>query len=297
MGTIELDHRTVETSSVDKILFPDDGITKGALIDYYLRIADTMVPHLKDRPLTLRRFPNGIGQEGFYQQEMPDYFPDWIERVEVEKKDGKIVHALCNDAATLVYLANQNTITPHVWLSRIDKLNEPDQIVFDLDPPRGNFNQVRKAARYVREILEDRGMTAFVMTTGSSGLHVRAPIRRGHAFDLVRSYARGLAAELAERYPDELTTEQRKNKRRGRIYLDIMRNAYGQTAVPPYAVRARAGASIATPVDWEELSEVNPDSYHVRNIFRRIGQKEDPWKDMMEKAREISMEEGARKGS
>jgi len=287
MGTITLDHRTVETSSLDKMLFPSDGITKGELIDYYRRIADTMVPHLEGRPLTMRRFPDGINGGGFYQQEMPDYFPEWIERVEVEKKGGKIVHALCNDAATLVYLANQNTITPHVWLSRTDRLHEPDQIVFDLDPPGGDFGAVRKAAQYVRENLEERGLTAFVMTTGSSGVHVRAPIRRKHPFDAVRQYARAIAAELAAQYPEELTVEQRKNKRRGRIYLDVMRIAYAQTAVPPYAVRARAGAPVATPIEWHELHSVEPDSYRIRNIFRRMGQKEDPWKRMAEAAADI----------
>lgn len=291
MGTMELNHHQVETSSLDKILFPEDGITKGDLIDYYRRIGDTMVRHLADRPITMRRYPNGIGEDGFFQQEMPDYFPDWIERIEVDKKDGRIVHALCNDVATLVYLANQNTITPHVWLSRIDRLHEPDQIIFDLDPPGGDFSSVRRAARYVKEILVDRGLTPFVMTTGSKGVHVRAPIQRDHSFDDVRAYARALASELAERHPEEVTVEQRKNKRKGRVYLDVMRIAYGQTAVPPYAVRARAGAPIATPIEWSELGRVDPDAYHVRNIFRRMGRKEDPWKDMAEHAARIKIEQ------
>lgn len=294
MGTIEMDRQTVETSSLDKVLFPKEDITKGELVDYYRRIAETMVPYLKGRPLTMRRFPNGIGEDGFYQQQMPDYFPEWIDRVEVDKKDGKIVHVLCNDGATLVYLANQNTITPHVWLSRVDRLREPDQIVVDLDPPGRDFAMVRTAARYVREMLEERGLTAFVMTTGSSGVHVRAPIQRGHSFDEVRRYARAIASELADRYPEELTIEQRKNKRNGRIYLDVMRVAYGQTAVPPYAVRAREGAPIATPLHWSELGSVDPDTYHLRNIFRRMGQKADPWRGMFDQAAPIGIRDGDR---
>lgn len=290
MSEVQIDSRTIETSSLDKVLFPNDGITKGELITYYRRIAETMVPYLRDRPLTMRRFPNGIEEDGFYQQGMPDYFPDWIGRIEVEKKGGTIVHALCNDAATLVYLANQNTVTPHVWLSRTDRLHEPDQIVFDLDPPGADFNLVRTAARYVKEIFEERGLSAYVMTTGSKGVHVRAPIERGHTFDAVRAYARTLAAELAERHAEKVTTEQRKNKRGGRVYLDVMRVAYGQTAVPPYAVRARAGAPIAAPIEWDELGRVKPDTYTVRNIFRRMGQKADPWKDMFDHASALSME-------
>lgn len=280
MSTLQLDGISVQVSSEEKVLFPDDGITKGELVEYYRRIAALMVPHVRDRPLSMRRYPDGIGREGFFQQEAPEYFPEWIDRIEVEKKGGRIVHALCNHPATLVYLANQNTITPHVWLSRVDRLYEPDQIIFDLDPPDDDFTGVRFAARAVRKLFEEVGLTAFVMTTGSSGLHVRAPIERGYQFDDVRAYARALAEELAHGYPDRLTTEQRKKKREGRIYLDVMRIAYGQTAVPPYAVRARAGAPIATPIDWDELGRVGPRTFTIRNIFRRLGQKPDPWSKM-----------------
>lgn len=282
MGTYQWGKITVETSSEDKVLFPETGITKGEMIEYYRRIADSMVPHLKGRPISMRRYPDGIGESGFYQQEAPDYFPDWIDRIEVEKKGGTIVHAICNKGADLVYIANQNTVTPHVWLSRADKIRQPDQIVFDLDPPGDDFAKVRDAARAVKEIFEEHDLIAFLMTTGSSGVHVRAPIRRGHSFDEVRGFARGLADELANRYPDDLTTEQRKEKRTGRIYLDVMRIAYAQTAVPPYAVRARPEAPIATPIEWDELSDVGPRTYTIRNIFRRMGQKEDPWKNMFD---------------
>ena len=289
MGTIHFGQIEVKTSSLDKVLFPESGITKGDLIEYYRRIADTMVPHVRERPLSMRRFPNGIGEAGFFQQEAPDYFPKWIDKITVDKEGGKIVHALCNNAATLVYLANQNTITPHVWLSRVDELRKPDQIIFDLDPAGDDFNSVRKAARYVKEILEEHGLASFVMTTGSSGVHVRAPIRRGHDFEEVRGFARRLADDLAGRYPKELTTEQRKKNRHGRIYLDIMRNAYAQNAVPPYAVRAREGAPVATPIDWDELGTVTAQKYTIRNIFRRMSRKEDPWSTMHENASSLNL--------
>lgn len=281
MGKLQLGPHTVETSSLDKVLFPKEGITKGEIVDYYRRIADRMVPHLEGRPLSMRRYPNGIGEQGFFQQEAPDYFPGWIDKVTVEKEGGQIVHAICNNAATLVYLANQNVITPHVWLTRTDKLRMPDQLIFDLDPPGDDFAKVRQAARWVKEIFEQHGLVAFVMTTGSSGVHVRAPIKREYDFDEVRAFARRLADALARQHPNELTTEQRKKNRQGRIYLDVTRIAYAQTVVPPYAVRGRPGAPIATPIEWDELGSATARKYTVRNIFRRLGQKkEDPWSGM-----------------
>lgn len=280
MSRLEIGSHAVETSSLDKVLFPRHGITKGELIGYYRRISGTMVPHLRDRPLSMRRYPKGIGERGFYHQEAPDYFPEWISRVTVEKEGGEIVHAVCNNAASLVYLANQNTITPHVWLSRVAHVRKPDQMVFDLDPSGDDVEALRRAARYVREILEQHNLMPFLMTTGSKGVHVRAPIRPEYDFDTVRRFARKLTELLAETYREELTTEQRKEKRQGRIYLDIMRNAYAQTAVAPYAVRALDGAPVATPIEWNELGAFTPGRYTIRNIFRRMGQKEDPWKDM-----------------
>lgn len=279
MGTIQLGPHTVETSSEDKVLFPDAGLTKGDLIDYYRRVADRMLPYLEGRPATMKRYPDGIDADGFYQQKASDYFPDFVERVEVPKEDGgTVTHAVIGNAAALVYLANQNTITPHVWLSRVDALRQPDRVLFDLDPPEGDdFGPVRDAARHLRARLEDVGLTAFVMTTGSKGVHVVAPIRRGPDFDDTRAFARELADALARDVPDAFTTEQRKDKRRGRVFLDTLRNAYGQTAVPPYAVRARPGAPVATPVDWDELSDVTPRRYTIENLFRRLGQKDDPW--------------------
>ena len=284
MGKLKLGAYTVETSSLDKILFPGDEITKGEVIEYYRRIADAILPHVQGRPLSMQRYPNGIQKGGFYQQEAPDYFPEWIDRMTVEKEGGEIVHVICNSAATLVYLANQNVITPHVWLSRKEHVRKPDQIIFDLDPSGDDVAAVQKAARQVREILDEHGLCAYVMTTGSSGMHVRAPIHPEHDFDVARQFARRLAESLAERYSGEVTTEQRKNKRGGRIYLDVMRNAYAQTAVTPYAVRAIEGAPIATPLDWDELRDADPRRYTIRNIFRRMGQKEDPWANMYRSA-------------
>lgn len=281
---MKIGSHTIELSHLDKVLFPDDGITKGDLIDYYQRIADIMLPHLANHPLSLQRFPNGIQVEGFYQKEIPDYFPTWIRGVSVEVKEDQTRQAqvVCENVETLVYLANQACITLHPWLSRVDKLNYPDKLIFDLDPPRGDFETVRFAAGRLRELLQERGLVPFVMTTGSKGLHVVVPLDRSADFDEVRAFVRELADELARREPKRLTTETRKDQRHGRVFLDYLRNAYGQTGVAPYTVRAKPGAPVATPLDWAELADpqLHSQSYTMRNIFHRLGHKADPWQDI-----------------
>lgn len=289
MPTLHIGSHTVETSNEDKLFFPEAGLTKGDLIDYYRRIAPVMLPHVEGRPLTLHRFPDGIEGDGFYQQTAPDYFPSWIDRATLSKEDGTVAHPVCTTAAALVYLANQAAITLHAWLSRMEAPRQPDQLVVDLDPSGNDFDAVRTTAQHVRTALEAHDLVAFVMTTGSSGVHVRAPLQRGPDFDTVRRVARRLAEQIAEAHPEQCTTEQRIAKRNGRVYLDTARNAYGQTAVAPYSVRARPGAPIATPIDWEELDrpELTLQRYTLRTIFRRLGQKDDPWAAMHQQARAL----------
>lgn len=277
----------VELSNTDKVFFPDAGITKGELIEYYRQVAETMLPYLRGRPVTMRRFPDGVEGEGFYQKDAPDYFPDWIERVRVEKEDGTVDHVVCGKAADLVYLANQACITPHVWLSRVDRLDNPDLMIFDLDPPDGGFADVRFAARATRELLEELGLSPFAQTTGSRGVHVVIPLDRSSDFDTVRSFAQGVAEVLAGRAPDRLTTERYKEKRGNRVFLDTARNAYAQTFVAPYSVRPKPGAPVATPIDWDELGRVGPQTYNIRNVFRRLGQVDDPWSGIRRHARSL----------
>jgi bifunctional non-homologous end joining protein LigD len=250
-----------------------------------------MLPHVRNRPVSMQRFPGGIEQRGFFHKDVPDYFPAWVRRVQVPKSNGTVTHALVCDPETLVYLANQNTITPHVWLSRADKVWQPDRMVIDLDPPEGSdFNAVRRAARRTGELLTELGFTPFAQVTGSKGIHVWTPLRRRARHDEVRAFAGDIARVLAARHPDELTSEWRKEKRDGRILVDVARNTYAQTAVPPYAVRPRAGAPVATPLDWEELSDskLRPDRWNVRNVLRRLSAKGDPWADIASYARGIS---------
>jgi bifunctional non-homologous end joining protein LigD len=277
----------VKVSKPDKVLFPEDGITKGDLAGYYERVAGSMLRHIKGRPISMQRFPDGIGKKGFFHKDVPKHFPDWIKRVQVRKQNGTVTHALTCNADTLVYLADQGCITPHVWLSRADELERPDRMVFDLDPSNGSFTEVRGAARSLGELLDELGLAPFAMTTGSRGLHVWVPLRREAGFDEVRRFARDLARVMVSRAPDQLTLEARKQKRGERILIDIMRNAYAQTAVPPYAVRPRAGAPVATPLRWRELSDssLRPDKFTLRNVERRLSRSGDPWKEIARHAK------------
>jgi bifunctional non-homologous end joining protein LigD len=282
---------SVEISHPDKLLFPDDGVTKADVASYYDSVSEWMLPHIRNRPISMMRFPDGIAGHGFFHKNVPDYFPDWVRRVKVEKRGGSLVHAVVCDADTLVYLVNQNTITPHVWLSRADRLRQPDRIVFDLDPaPDAEFAAVRRAARQTGELLRELGLEPFAQVTGSKGIHVWTPLRRRATFEDVRPFARSVAELLATRHPDDLTLEFRKSERGGRILIDVMRNAYAQTTVPPYAVRPRPGAPVATPIAWEELSDskLRPDRWTVKNVLRRLAAKDDPWADIGSYARGLS---------
>ncbi len=281
--TIEITHR-------DKVFYPDDGITKGDIVDYYVRIADTMLPYMKDRPVIMHRFIEGITGEAFYQREAGGYFPEWIKRAPMPKEGGVTNYIVCNNAASLVYIAGQDCITPHLWLSRRDKPDNPDTLIFDLDPSGGDFEAARQAAFLLRELLDSLGLAVYLKTTGSRGLHVVVPLDRSRDFDFVRTFAQDTGRLVASRRPDNLTVEQRIEKRRGRVYIDSMRNNYGQTAVAPYAVRARPGAPVATPLGWEELEDkkITSTSWDIKTIFKRLETSGDPWKDIYRHARSIT---------
>lgn len=279
---LDIGGHELELSNLDKVLFPDDRITKGEVIDYYQRIAEVALPYYRDRPITLQRFPDGIDQDGFFQKDLPDYFPEWIDRVELPKEGGRITYMVAADAASLAYIANQGCITPHLALARRDRPQEPDRLIFDLDPSDDDFEKVRQAALWTRDGLEALGLPTFVMTTGSRGLHVVVPLDRSCGFDTVRDFAHAFAERLAAQHPDQLTVAQRKDQRGGRVFLDYLRNAYGQTAVAPYALRAKAGAPVATPITWKEAADnrLGPRRYTLANIFRRLAQTEDSWAEI-----------------
>jgi bifunctional non-homologous end joining protein LigD len=283
-ATVTVGGISVALSSTDKIFYPGDKITKGDVIEYYRAVADRMLPYLRDRPVTMARYPDGITGHRIFQKNVPDYFPDWVTRAEVRKQDGTLRHVIADKPATLVYLANQACIELHVFLSRIDHPDQPDQLVFDLDPPdAGGFDAARRGALWLKSLLTDElGVTPFVKTTGGKGLHVHVPLSRQEGFDEVRGFASAAAAVLAARHPDAMTTEQRKDKRGDRVYLDMMRNAYAQTVIAAYAVRARPGAGVATPLHWDEVTDpaLQPGAFTLRTIPGRLDGTDDPWAGM-----------------
>jgi bifunctional non-homologous end joining protein LigD len=286
---------TVPLSHTDKVLFPGDGITKGDLIGYYEAVAGPMLPLLRDRPVSMARFPDGIDGERILQKNAPGYFPDWVRRAEVPKQGGTVSHVICDSPATLAYLANQACIELHVFLSKLDKLDNPDQLIFDVDPPDDrDFSRVRECAFLLRGLLADElGLTTFVKTTGGRGVHVQVPLDRSGDFAAARGFAREAAGLLAARHPGLMTTQQRKNGRGDRIYLDIMRNAYAQTAVAPYSVRARPGALVATPLSWQELDDrkLSPGRFTIATVPGRLSAmrgNDGPWADLARRRYSVS---------
>jgi bifunctional non-homologous end joining protein LigD len=288
--------RSVRITHPDKVLFGDDGITKADLAGYYAAVAPAMAPLVRDRPINLWRWNAGIDGPRIVQQEIPRGAPEWVRRVVVPKRGGgEVCHAVGGDPATLLWLANQNCITPHVWSSRADRPDRPDRIVFDLDPPDLEaFEQVRAAAVALGDVLRGFGLEPFAMTTGSKGLHVVAPLRRTLGADVVRERAREIGEALAERHPDTLTTSWRKEGRGRRVLVDTARNTYAQTVVAPYAVRAIPGAPVATPVAWHELDDANlhPRRWTLHTIPARLRERGDPWADIARHARALPRAKG-----
>jgi bifunctional non-homologous end joining protein LigD len=241
---------------------------------------------MRGRPLAMERYPDGIGQPSFFHKAVPSYYPDWIKTVTVKKAAGTVTHVVCDDKATLVFLANQACITPHIWLSRIDKLHHPDQMVFDLDPSGDDFGLVKSTAQDLSALLDELGLPAYVKTTGSKGLHVVVPLKREEDFDSVRAFAKRLAAIVVDDDPEHRTLEQRTNRRRGRVFLDTNRNAYAQTIAPAYAVRARPHAPVSVPLAWNELNnnDLRPDGVTIRTVFERLEKFRDPWHEYRQAA-------------
>jgi bifunctional non-homologous end joining protein LigD len=278
----------VEISKPDKLMFPADGISKLDLASYYDAVADVMLPHLRGRPVNMQRFPDGVGAMAFYEKKVPSHFPEWVHTVEVRAEDGPQRQVVVDDRRSLVYLAQQACITPHTWLCTTSHIDRPDQLVFDLDPSDDSLPKVRRATRMTGELLDELGLTSFLKTTGSRGYHVLVPLRPALGFDQVRDFARRCAEVLVARAPDLLTLEQRKPKRGARVYVDIGRNAHGQTAVPAYAVRARPGAPVSTPITWDELSRVAPDRFTITSVRRRLARRDCPWADLRRHAQGLA---------
>ena len=270
----------VELTHPDKLLFGADGITKADLAAYYETVAPALLGHVRDRPLSLQVFPRGIGAPGHFLKNVPGYFPEWVRRVELPKRDGTVTHVLAGDADTLRMLTQHNAVTLHVPTARIDRLDRPDRLIVDLDPSGepDDWEAVVAGARRLRELVADAGLAPFAMTTGSRGVHVVAPLRRELEYGAVLDMGRALAAALVEDAPDRFTTKFLKDDREGRVFVDVLRNRPAQTAVAPYSVRARPGAPVATPIAWEELGALpGSQAFTLRTIPERLARHGDPW--------------------
>jgi bifunctional non-homologous end joining protein LigD len=279
----------VTISHPEKVLFPDDGITKGELAAYYEAVAPLMLPHIRGRPITMERYPAGIGRKGFMHKDVSKGFPGWLERVEVPKKDGVVHHALVSDLRSLLWLANQNTITPHVWTSRVPDLFHPDVCVFDLDPARDDPPVVRWAALAVRDLLEELDLPSWVKTSGSKGFHILVSLDGKTEMGDAAGFAHRVGAALVARHPDRLTQEFSKVDRRGRIYVDTGRNGYSATFAAAYAVRPRAGAPVSAPCTWEEVErgEVDPQTFTLKNMPGRVARVGDAWAGLPKRGRSL----------
>ena len=264
----------VKFSNEGKVIFPELGITKADVLRFYERLADRLIPHLRNRPMTLERLPGGLQKSGphFWQKNTPAYYPSWIPRIMIESEDGEAVeYALVNDEKTLLYLVNQGTLTFHPWLSRVDSLDRPDFVLFDLDPGKAPFEHVVSVAKALHRELRRESVDSFVKTSGKSGLHVLVPWKRHGDYDVAREWARGFAERIVKLLPDITTIERSKTKRRGRVYLDVLQNVRGHHVVPPYVLRAVPEATVSTPLRWSELSSgLDPQRYNIKTIFNRL---------------------------
>jgi bifunctional non-homologous end joining protein LigD len=280
----------IPISHPEKVLFPDDGITKGELASYYDAIAPLMLPHVRNRPVTMERFHRGIGAPGFIQKDVSKGFPAWLKRVEVPKKDGTVHHPIANDARSLVWLANQNSITPHVWTSRAPKLYQPDLCVFDLDPSGDDEDGLRAAALSLRALLDELELPSWVKTSGSKGFHIVVPLAASADHGEVSQFAHRVGALLVARQPHVFTQEFHKVDRKGRILIDTGRNGYSATFAAAYAVRARPGAPISAPCTWEEIErgDVAPRTFTLRTMGARVEQAGDVWRGMLRRGRSLT---------
>jgi len=273
----------------EKVLFPEDGITKGELASYYEMIAPLMIPHIRARPVTMERYPAGLGKQSFWQKDVSRGFPAWLERVEVPKKDGTVHHPIVTTTQSLLWLANQNSITLHVWTSRAPDVYHPDICIFDLDPSVDDPESLRAAALGLRDLLEELGLPSWVKTSGSKGFHIAVPLDGKASTHDVAAFADAVAVLCVSRAPKHLTREFHKADRGRRILVDTGRNGYSATFAAAYTVRARAGAPVSAPCTWEEIErgDAGPQSFTLRTMAARVDELGDLWAGMRRRKRSL----------
>ncbi len=271
--------KEIEITNAKKEVFAN--ITKEDFVEYYKKAAPLMLSHVKDRPISMYRMPHGMREEGFFQKHVPDYFPSWMKRVEVEHKGKKITYIMANDEESIVYLATQMVI-PHIWPSRKDKLYYPDKMIFDLDPSVNDIPMTQEVALTMKKFFDQLKMPSFIMTTGNKGYHIIVPLDRSTEQEKVKEFAAKIAQVLVDHYPEIMTNEMRIEKREEKVMIDVFRNSPTHTAVAPYSVRASLRGGIALPIEWSEVKKINPHSFTLENYVERL-KKGDLWKDMYDK--------------
>jgi DNA ligase D len=273
----------IEPSNLDKVFWPDSGLTKGDLIRYFEAMSGPFLRGVRDRPLTLKRYPDGIEGFSFFQKNTPNYAPDWVPTVTLRAESARrdVSYTLCNSKRVLLWLANQASIEFHPWLSRAGHIDQPDFMVFDLDPPEGKFDLAVEMAFVMKEVLAEFGLSATAKTSGAKGVHLYVPLRRGANYPSVRDLAGRLGRRAAAREPAKSTTDIAKAGRAGRVFIDTNRNAQGQHIAAPYSPRARPGAPVSFPVDWSELGKIRPEVFTIRTVPGIIERDGDRWRDLM----------------
>ena len=285
--------KTVKLSSPDRVLYPDDGITKGDLFAYYEQVAPTLVPHLRDRPFTMKRYPHGIDGEVFFQKQAPKHLPDWIPtrqfRTWPREGGSRLVDfALVNSTEAVLFMVQNNCIDMNAWYSRVDKPDRPDFVLFDLDPPDGGFELAIEVARLIRELLDEVGLPGYVKTSGADGIHVLAPIQRRATFEDTYAFAEAAARLLEERHPGRVTTEWLKKKRAG-VLVDHRQNGWGKTIASVYSVRPKPGAPVSTPLEWGELTrDVRPTDFTMAVVLDRIAAHGDLYEPVLADKRSLA---------
>ena len=285
--------RTVNLSSPDRVLFPDDGITKGDLFAYYEAVAATLVPHLRERPFTMKRYPHGIDGEVFFQKQAPKHLPDWIPtrqfRTWPREGGSRLVDfALVNSPEAVLFMVQNNCIDMNAWYSRVDKPDRPDFVLFDLDPPDGGFALAIEVAHLIRELLDEVELPGYVKTSGADGIHVVAPIQRRASFDQTYAFAEAASRLLEERHPGKVTTEWLKKKRQG-VLVDHRQNGHGKTIASVYSVRPKPGAPVSTPLRWDELTpDVRPRDFGMQVALERVERHGDLFLPVLEEPRPLA---------
>lgn len=282
---------TLHLTNQNKIYFPDDSITKGEVINYYNEVADLILPYLKDRPQSMYRFPNGIKEFGFYQKDVDqDKIPSWLktEKIYSESNEANIDYLICNDKATLLYMANLGCIDINPWNSTIKHIDNPDWVVMDIDPEKDDFKEVVKTALAVKEVMDSFETECYCKTSGASGLHVYIPLGGRYDYDSVKIFAELIAREVHSRLPETTSLERSVKKRDHKIYVDYLQNRKGQTLAAPYSVRPKPGATVSTPLEWSEVNEkLSPSQFTIKNVLKRFEKKGDLWKPVLGKGADI----------